>query len=454
MQNSYRHGWLVGFLTLSVCGSLGAQTPETEGNRVPKSDTASRSITERLRAMPGQVATTTRAAMGRLKWNGLRGENVGEPYDDIEIPLTSSGKTSEIGPPVPGQAVPLVPFGTVFQPRRRPQPTLDMGQPAPPLKVAKWLQGEPVKKFDAQRVYVVAFWSADDICRESLADLSELQTTFADQGLVVIAQHCWEDLSGPAQPFLRDLDRKVACRVALDDRRGTMYRTWVEATSDLGVPTAFVIDQQQHIAWFGPTQRLKATIVSSILEGTFSVEQAKRERAERREFSRVAQKYALNIDRLMKAHEWDKAERLAQQFERECPESFRFSARHLRFKIAAGKKDGPAVNRLARQLGDDVGMKGCLNDLVAYEMAVMTDIDGLDFSLAEQLARRELAECEGPDKAAVLDTLACLVFRQGRQGEAIAVQKEAVTLAEESERAAMKERLQAYEMGKLPDVTK
>src|SRR5205809_672183 len=44
-------------------------------------------------------------------------------------------------------------------PKPKPAPTLKVGDPAPPLKVTKWLQGAEVKQFEPGKVYVVEFWA-------------------------------------------------------------------------------------------------------------------------------------------------------------------------------------------------------------------------------------------------------------------------------------------------------
>ena len=38
-------------------------------------------------------------------------------------------------------------------------PTLKVGDPAPPLAVSRWLKGEPLKRLEPSRTYVVEFWA-------------------------------------------------------------------------------------------------------------------------------------------------------------------------------------------------------------------------------------------------------------------------------------------------------
>src|SRR5262245_45128662 len=71
--------------------------------------------------------------------------------------------------------------------------TLKVGDPAPKLQVAKWVQGDPVTKFDPDKAYIVEFWATwCGPCRVSIPHLNELHEKFKDKKLVVIGQDCWE----------------------------------------------------------------------------------------------------------------------------------------------------------------------------------------------------------------------------------------------------------------------
>src|SRR5262245_46540030 len=43
--------------------------------------------------------------------------------------------------------------------QEKPAVTLKVGDPAPLLKVTKWLQGDEVKGFETDKTYVVEFWA-------------------------------------------------------------------------------------------------------------------------------------------------------------------------------------------------------------------------------------------------------------------------------------------------------
>jgi peroxiredoxin len=52
--------------------------------------------------------------------------------------------------------------GVARPPAKTDEPKLKVGDPAPPLTVAKWHQGPEVKAFEKGKVYVIVFWEADN----------------------------------------------------------------------------------------------------------------------------------------------------------------------------------------------------------------------------------------------------------------------------------------------------
>lgn len=345
---------------------------------------------------------------------------------------------------------------SAFQPVKPAEPTLDIGMPAPPLKVSKWLQGDAVEKFDADHVYVVEFWATwCGPCRTSIPHLNELHEKFADKGVIVIGQDCWERDDDLVEPFVKEMGEKMTYRVAYDDKseieKGAMARTWMEAAGQSGIPTAFVIDKEQRIAWIGHPMELNDSILTAVLAGTFDVELARRERVAQQKFMQTAREIMRNVAVAVQAKDWEKAEALADEFEKAAPEKYKPTARMQKLRIAVAKKDGSAINRVVLQISDDEKITGMGLNQLAWQMALLTDVEGLDLELAERLARRGVELAQEKEKAAILDTLARILFRLDKKDEAIARQKEAIELSEGEQREALQKTLDAYEKGELPD---
>ena len=120
--------------------------------------------------------------------------------------------------------------------------SLKLGDPAPKLQVAKWVQGEPVTQFETGKVYVVEFWATwCGPCKVSIPHLNELSQKFKDKGVVVIGQDCLEEDESLVAPFVKKMGTNMTYRVALDDKskveNGAMATTWLDAAGQNGIPT-------------------------------------------------------------------------------------------------------------------------------------------------------------------------------------------------------------------------
>src|SRR5262245_13836420 len=94
---------------------------------------------------------------------------------------------------------------------------LMVGDPAPVLSVARWIQGNPVARFEPGRAYVVEFWATwCGPCVRGIPHLTELQARFAGK-VDVIGVDVWEPDLAKVEPFVRDMGERMAYSVAVDD---------------------------------------------------------------------------------------------------------------------------------------------------------------------------------------------------------------------------------------------
>lgn len=328
----------------------------------------------------------------------------------------------------------LVIAGLALTSLARADAKLKIGDKAPALQVAKWIKGQPVKSFEKGKTYVVEFWATwCGPCRESIPHLSELAKKYKGKvtftGVSVFERN--EDSKKPTAymdnvaKFVKDMGEKMEYNVAVDDVKGTMGKTWMEAAEQEGIPTAFIVDKDARIAWIGhPMSDLDATL-GQVVEGKFDSKayaaKQEKEKAEaekkRRLFTKIVQ-MAQQGQSKEALTELNKVLADNPQYEKELA-FFKYTlllkvdeatAYPLATKLATGDfKDNPqALNALARSILDE-----------------KSGLKSPDYDVALKIAERasEVTKNEHP---IVLDTLALAHFKKGNVDKAIETEEKAL----------------------------
>jgi thiol-disulfide isomerase/thioredoxin len=169
-------------------------------------------------------------------------------------------------------------------------PKLKICDPAPAVNVAKWFKGQEVPKFEHGQVYVVEFWATwCGPCKESIPHLTELAKAF-DGKAHIIGVSIWESektdhekrLAGVSK-FVDQMGDKMVYSIAADDNDGSMAKSWMEAATETGIPTAFIVGKDGKIAWIGfPWGGLDKTLEQTVA-GTLDANAVATEAAARQE---------------------------------------------------------------------------------------------------------------------------------------------------------------------------
>jgi len=329
--------------------------------------------------------------------------------------------------------------------KEAPAPTFKVGDKAPALSVEKWLKGKPVEKFEKGKIYVVECWATwCGPCMASIPHLTELQAEYKD--VTIIGVNIWEgkhgdgDLLAKVEKFVKEKGDEMAYAVAFDGDAKAVTEAYMTASGSGGIPTAFVVDKDGKLAWFGHPMDLDF-ILEEIVAGKFDpkVGSPKLEKYQKMEeavyesladapkdalaaFSKLETEFPkqaaarpeLKEQVLLAAGEYEKA--------------YKLMAARAEKLIAA--KNGPGLNEIAWTIVDP------------ESKATKRDLD-----LAMKAASKAVEFTDHKD-AAVLDTLALVYFLKGDVDKAVETQTKAVDLAPGSLKEELQKRLEEYKAAK------
>ena len=134
---------------------------------------------------------------------------------------------------------------------------LVVGDPAPKVKVKKFVKGAPVNRFEKGKLYVVEFWATWCVpCRESIPHLTEMARRYKD--VTFLGVSIWEEDQRLVEPFVTKMGAQMDYHIAMDavpsgidNHKGPMAVQWMEAAAQPGIPTAFIINKEGRVAWIG-----------------------------------------------------------------------------------------------------------------------------------------------------------------------------------------------------------
>jgi thiol-disulfide isomerase/thioredoxin len=334
------------------------------------------------------------------------------------------------------------------------EPTLKVGDPAPKLQNGEWVQGDPVKQFAKGTTYIVEFWATwCGPCRFSIPHLNEIYTKYKDKGLIVIGQDCWEHDESLVAPFIKGMGSKMTYRVALDDKEGSesgkMAESWMTAAGQNGIPTAFLVDANGVIVWIGHPMGLKENVIEDAIAGKIDVAKAAEEYAKNRKNEAQLESVWAEVSQAMKTKDWDTATVKLAEMEKLLPADDRPRLEITRFKILSGRQDYAAAHKLAAQISEAHPNDADLQNELAWELATSQPVESRDLALAATIATRANEAAKG-ENAPILDTLARVLFMQGKKEKAIELQRKAVALTEGPMKEYMQQSLDSYKKGELP----
>ena len=159
-------------------------------------------------------------------------------------------------------------------------PTLNIGDPAPALKLSKWFKGKPIDHFEKGKIYVVEFWATWCApCKAAMPRLSKLARKYKNKAVFIGVDVYEEYLPvvyrkniSQIQAFVDGMGRRMKYNVAVGDSN-FMETAWIEASGEKGIPQTFVINAEGKLAWIGNPIYL-AVNLEKIVKGDWHLQEA------------------------------------------------------------------------------------------------------------------------------------------------------------------------------------
>lgn len=260
-----------------------------------------------------------------------------------------------------------------------------IGEPAPPLLVKKWIQGQPVEVEPGTNIYVVEVWrTTGSTCRASITNLNNLQRRFKTNGVVVVGIS--DEPAEKIMEFVQQSGTKIEYAIAADDKKQTVL-SYMKPIGQRIIPYVFVVGTNGYLLWHGMPQRGLDKVLDEIIAGQYDMARAKK------------------VDR-----------------------AFRQMDQYLTSARQGGDQTGEAGRALLAARTNDVTL---LCDL-ACTIATVPRLANRDFVLVnEALDQAEKLSINSPTNIAeVRIARAIVLFESGKQDEGLALATQALALAQ------------------------
>jgi thiol-disulfide isomerase/thioredoxin len=310
------------------------------------------------------------------------------------------------------------------------QTTLRVGDAAPPLSIAEWVQGD-VSGLESGKVHLVEFWATwCGPCKKSIPHLDSLHDKYAGKGLVVVGVS--NEKPETVKPFVQGRGSGMSYPVAVDQNDQTT-QAWMKAAGKDGIPCAFLVTRDGKIAWIGhPADPEMDLAIPKLLAGKYDPAAEKKaapvlaaaERAARQRNYREAYGH---FDKVIEID----------------PKVFSGVVLRRYELMLTGEKD---VDAAKAYLADKIATQYVADPITLAEFAdaLVNDpkYQPRDLALAQAASAAMLATA--PDRPESLAVVAMVQFANGEVEEAIENQQQAWMLAPTSEKAEYRRVLDNY----------
>jgi len=308
----------------------------------------------------------------------------------------------------------------------RGEPTLTVGDPAPPLDVRGFIVGAPMAAHGEGPVRLLLFWSTICWpCRGSIPDVASLVKRYGDQLQVISVA---ADTDDAVANFIETTPwgGYIDYRVAIDREQSTQNR-YLHASGRPVLPMAFIIGREGIIEWLGSPRDMDDAL-ASIVAGTWDRAEGIAAVERRRAFDRLHGQLGSAFIDATNAEDWDRVLELIARLEAADPTATAAPTERFRVLLVRSKRVNEGYEA-ARELLQRFPRDASILHRAARMILETPDLEPRDTALAYELAYRA-SEQLLHEHASFLATLAAAHEANGRLAEAVQTMITAVDRAE------------------------
>ena len=315
--------------------------------------------------------------------------------------------------------------------------SLNIGDKAPQLNVAKWVKGSP-QTLGNGKITVIEFWATwCGPCRQSIPHLTELAHKYKGK-VNFVGVSVWErqpaDYTTKVPAFVKEFGSKMDYNVATEGNGAYMAKNWLTAAGENGIPSAFLVNKQGKISWIGHPMSGLDTAIDSALAGKENLAAARASRAQANSKNTDAMKQQQNmmaklepIAKAIKAKQWQAASNESDKVIASDPKLKPTAFQAKLHAMVEGNLKG--LDSLITRMGNEPFAKNpaVMNQIVWMVVEKDRKLSPSAYTSAAKLGQKMMGL--DPKNSAIMDTYALALWRSGDKAKALATQKTAVALA-------------------------
>ncbi len=156
-------------------------------------------------------------------------------------------------------------------------PFLNIGDPAPPLRVREWLKGTPVQRFEKGHVYVLEFWATWCApCKAAMPHLSALAREYKDR-VTILGIDVMEMKNTSREKVKAFVDSMGPGWIIWWPQRIAIFKAadWLVASGEqiMGIPRTIVVNAEGRLAWMGHPKYL-SEVLPKIVNNDWDIKEA------------------------------------------------------------------------------------------------------------------------------------------------------------------------------------